>query len=355
MPSSAQGFAMSSKEAIRSSITMDIYSCEYCGLVQYVGPLVPYYREVIRSTRLSDSMLQFRRKQFSDIVCHYAIESVFELGAGGGEYLDIFKSIGVETSGIEGSTQLSKRARAAGHSVYDGFLTETPLAFELGQKLFDLVTSFNFIEHLPDPLASLRLLGMHLKPGGHAILEVPNFDMISEFGLFNEFIPDHRSYFTAETFQVLLSMAGFELLSMDTIWDKYILTALVKKRELSAWSPYEEVRSSLRIEIEDFYKHSPKSHNAIWSAGHQSLATISNLDLTKFISCIIDSSPDKQSTYSPASGLRIVAPDILLEGNIKRVLLAAAGFNPEISKTIKKNYDPSIKLGFLNKGTVVIE
>lgn len=355
MPSSAQGFAVSSKEAIRSSITMDIYSCEYCGLVQYVGPLVPYYREVIRSTRLSDPMLQFRRKQFSDIASHYAIESVFELGAGGGEYLDIFKSIGVETSGIEGSTQLSKRARAAGHSVYDGFLTETPLTFELGQKLFDLVTSFNFIEHLPDPLASLRLLGMHLKPGGHAILEVPNFDMISKFGLFNEFIPDHRSYFTAETFQVLLSMAGFELLLMDTIWDKYILTALARKREHRAWSPYEEVRSSLRIEIEDFYKNSPKSHNAIWSAGHQSLATISNLDLTKFISCIIDSSPDKQSTYSPASGLRIVEPDILLEGNIKRVLLAAAGFNPEISKTIKKNYDPSIKLGFLNKGTVVIE
>jgi len=355
MPSSAQGFTNSSKEAIQSSITMDIYSCEYCGLVQYVGPLVPYYREVIRSTRLSEPMLKFRLKQFSDIASDYEIKSIFELGAGGGEYLDIFKTIGVETYGIEGSTQLAKRARAAGHSVYDGFLPETDLTFEHGQKSFDLVTSFNFIEHLPDPLASLRSLGMRLRPGGNAILEVPNFDMISEFGLFNEFIPDHRSYFTVETFQVLLSMAGFEVLSIDTIWDKYILSALAKKRELSRWTPYEEVRSSLRNGIEAFYKNSPNSQNAIWSAGHQSLATISNLDLAKFVSCIIDSSPDKQSTYSPASGLPIVAPDILLQGNIKRVLLAAAGFNPEIAQTIKKKYDSSIKLGFLDKGTVVID
>ena len=355
MPSSAQGFSKSSKEAIQSSITMNIYSCEYCGLVQYVGPLVSYYREVIRSTRLSDPMLQFRRKQFSGIASDYEIESVFELGAGGGEYLDIFKSIGVETYGIEGSIQLAKKARAAGHSVYDGFLPETDLALELEPKSFDLGTSFNFIEHLPNPLASLRSLRMQLRPGGHAILEVPNFDMISEFGLFNEFIPDHRSYFTAETFQVLLSMAGFEVLSIDTIWDKYILSAVAQKRELVRWCPYEEVRSSLRNEIEEFYKNSPTSQNAIWSAGHQSLATISNLDLAKFVSCIIDSSSDKQSTYSPASGLPIVAPDILLQGDIKRVLLAAAGFNPEISQSIKKKYDPSIKLGFLNKGTVVIE
>ena len=107
--------------------------------------------------------------------------------------------------------------------------------------------------------------------------------------------------------------------------------------------------------IKKFFENSPTMQNAVWSAGHQSLATISNLRLEKFISCIIDSSQEKQSTYSPGSGLPIVAPDILLDGRINRVLLAAAGFNPEISKFIREKYDPSIKLGFLNKGTLEID
>lgn len=355
MPSSAQGFTTTSGEAVEASLTMNIFGCDYCGLVQYVGPLVPYYREVIRSTRLSDSMLKFRGKQFSSLVGDHEIKSVFELGAGSGEYLDVFKLIGSETYGIEGSLKLATKARNAGHSVYDGFLPETDLTRKIGNKTFDLVTSFNFIEHLPDPLSSLRVLVKTLKPGGNAILEVPNFDMISEYGLFNEFIPDHRSYFTEDTFKILLSMAGFEVLSMEPIWDKYILSAVAKKREPSKWQPYEVVRSSLRTEIENFFKDTPQSQNAVWSAGHQSLATISNLDIAKYVSCIIDSSPNKQSTYSPASGLPIMAPDTLMEGKIKRVLLAAAGFNSEISSSIKENYDPSIKLGFLNKGVVEVE
>ncbi len=352
MPSSAQGFTATSREAVDSSLTMNVYGCEYCGLVQYVGPLVTYYKEVIRSTRLSDPMLEFRSQQFSSLVGEYDIKNVFELGAGSGEYLDVFKSMDVETHGIEGSVKLARKAGAAGHSVYNGFLPETDLTRQIGNKTFDLVTSFNFIEHLPDPLASLRALVDKLKPGGRAILEVPNFDMISQYGLFNEFIPDHRSYFTESTFQMLLSMAGLEVLSVDPIWEKYILSAAAKKREPSKWKPYEAVRLSLRIEIEEFFGETPRAENAVWSAGHQSLATISNLNIENHVSCIIDSSPEKQSTYSPASGLPIVAPDALMEGKIKRVLLAAAGYNPEILRTIKEKYDPAIKLGLLNKGTV---
>ena len=352
MPSSAQGFTSTPREAVDLSLTMNVFGCEYCGLVQYVGPLVPYYKEVIRSTRLSDTMREFRSNQFSRLVGQYDIKSVFELGAGSGEYLDIFKSTEVETFGIEGSLKLATKARASGHSVYDGFLPETDATRKIGKKTFDLVTSFNFIEHLPDPLASLRTLVTKLKPGGTAILEVPNFDMISEFGLFNEFIPDHRSYFTEDTFKMLLSMAGLEVLSIEPIWEKYILSAVAKKREPSEWKLYESVRLSLRTEIGNFFSETPPGQNAVWSAGHQSLATISNLDIAKYISCIIDSSPDKQLAYSPASGLPIVSPDTLMEGKIKRVLLAAAGFNPEITRAIKEKYDPGIKLGFLNKGTV---
>jgi len=354
MPASAQGFSKTAHQAKGDNVRMDIYDCPHCGLVQYNGPLVPYYKDVIRSTRLSTSMLAFRKKQFRDLADRFNVKTVFELGAGGGEYLDVFRDLGLKTYGVEGARKFVDTALMADHSVVNGFLPETTLTNKLDIHSFDLVTSFNFIEHLPNPVASLRSLVEFLKPNGHALLEVPNFDMISAFGLFNEFIPDHRSYFTQSSFHNLLSLSGFEIVSMETVWDQYIISAIARKRPQTDWSPYVEVQSTLRDRCSLFFSETPKNQNAIWSAGHQSLATISNLNLSKLVSIIIDSSPDKQNKFAPASGLPIVSPDVLVNGHIKAVLLAAAGFNKEIARTIRADYPSDIKIGALNKGIIEI-
>ena len=354
MPTSAQGFAETAAQAKGDNLRMEIYDCPYCGLVQYSGPLVPYYKEVIRSTRLSSSMLEFREKQFRDLVDKFNVQTVFELGAGGGEYLDVFKSLGLKTYGIEGSFELANLALKADHAVINGYLPDTCLTGKYNIERCDLVTSFNFIEHLPDPVESLRSLAEFLKPDGYALLEVPNFDMISEFGLFNEFIPDHRSYFTQTSFQQLLSFSGLEIVSMETIWDQYIISVVARKRQQTDWRPYNELRSELGKQIRLFFSATPTSENAIWSAGHQSLATISNLNLSEIVSVIIDSSHSKQNKFAPASGLPIVSPKILNDGQIKTVLLAAAGFNEEIARAIRTDHHSDIKIGFLDKGVIDI-
>lgn len=351
MPASAQGFETSAVLASSSAVEMKLYNCDGCGLVQYDGPLVPYYREVIRSSKLSEPMMEFRRAQFKNVIemVEGPASSVFELGCGDGEYLDIFRELGLETAGVEGSEELSQRGREKGHSVTTGFLTETKMSPGLLER-FDIVSSFNFIEHLPDPLSSLReLLGL-LRPGGAALLEVPNYDMISDFHLFNEFIPDHRFYFTKETFSALLTQAGFQIVDCGPIWDSYIISVMARKRPIVDWKPFERARHRVKEEILSFFAGSPKERNAIWSAGHQSLATISNLEIGTVVSCIIDSAPAKQGKFAPASGLPIVSPKYLETRNVSKVLLAAAGFNAEIADIIRKNYGEDIDIGYLNKG-----
>jgi len=50
--------------------------------------------------------------------------------------------------------------------------------------------------------------------------------------------------------------------------------------------------------------------------------------------------------------LPIVSPQCLDGGSIRRVLLAAAGFNTEIADFIRQNHGDSIEIGYLNKGRV---
>lgn len=355
MPGSAQGFDVKADLAAANKLNMHIYCCKNCGLVQYKGPSVPYYKNTIRSTKLSPSMLKFRKDQFSNLLGTKRVTNVFELGAGAGEYLDIFKSLGVDTCGIEGSDTLAGLACGSGHDVVQGYLPLDDFGQKFGVESFDLITSFNFIEHLPDPLKTLRQSLTLLKPDGLALLEVPNFDMIDQFGLFNEFIPDHVSYFNQSTFITMLSLAGLDIVSVGNIWDDYIISVVARKKSGVNWEKYDVVQSELKISCENFFSSTSRNQNAIWSAGHQSLATISNLQLENVVSCIIDSAPSKQNKYAPGSGLPVVSPEILARGEIKTILLAAAGFNQEISETIKSSYPDHVKIGYLRKGGLYVE
>jgi len=354
IPSQAQGFSKHKNHSLKKQLTMQLSQCSGCGLVQYLGPTVPYFQKAIRSNKLSESLTKFRSVQFQDFLnmSSEPITSVFELGAGQGEHLDIFKRLGVNTAGVEGDAGSCEVCLSKGHRVSHGFIgPPSNTQFDKVVK-FDALLSFNFIEHLPKPRNTLTQLRQLLIDDGLALFEVPNFDMIIRHNLFNEFIPDHRCYFTKDTFRCLLSISGFEVVSMDEIWDGYVLSAVVKKRAANNWSEMSRSRVILRDQIIEFFECADRLENAVWSAGHQSLSTISNLELVEHISCIIDSSGEKQGNFAPGSGLPIVHPDTLYNGQIKRVLVMAAGYNEEIIRFLKARFPNQISLAQLDKGVV---
>jgi SAM-dependent methyltransferase len=49
---------------------------------------------------------------------------------------------------------------------------------ELNQDMFDCITLFDVIEHLPSPLASLQKLALHLLPGGALLISTGNTDVV---------------------------------------------------------------------------------------------------------------------------------------------------------------------------------
>ena len=357
VPSAAQAFTKTAKEAEKNCLSMSIFECAGCGTVQYIGPKVPYYKEVIRSAKFSQEMLKFREDQFRNFLlsASKSIESVFELGAGEGEYLDIFQGLGCTTSGIESSEKLVSICQKKGHEVVSGFLGDHDSQFYFKKKKYDCAVSFNFIEHLPNPKADLMNLSNILASDAVGLFEVPNFDLIERNKLFNEFIPDHRFYFREDTFKTLLSVSGFEVHSIKRVWNDYILSAEVSRLKRINWDGFQESRQDLKTSIKKFFEGTRKNENVVWSAGHQSLTTISNLQLRENICCLIDSSVDKQKKFCPGSGIKVVAPSVLRSKTIKKVLVMAAGYNAEIIKSIRADFRKELIVAFIHQGKLVYD
>lgn len=94
MPSRAQHLPGSGKLKNDEGIDLRVCQCSSCGLVQLDGDPVPYYREVIRTAAVSEEMMAFRKKQFSEWIDQNALHNkkALELGCGGGEFLELLSN-----------------------------------------------------------------------------------------------------------------------------------------------------------------------------------------------------------------------------------------------------------------------
>lgn len=95
---------------------------------------------------------------------------VVDVGCGGGGFLDAAKQFGWTTLGIEMDPQAAKSARAAGHEVIQGSFE----VLDSYQNEFDCVICSHVLEHVHEPKALLAAIANALKPGGHALIALPN-------------------------------------------------------------------------------------------------------------------------------------------------------------------------------------
>lgn len=338
MPKAAQFLPDAQALADDRGMDLDIYQCQGCGLVQTGNEPVSYYREVVRAAAFSDEMKIFRREQFTNFVNKYALQKkkLIEIGCGRGEYLTLLQEAGVEAYGLEHAPESVQRCREQGLRGIRGFIDRADYTIEQGP--FEAFATFNFLEHWPDPNAGLSGIAHNLCGAGIGLVEVPNFDMILEKRLFTEFISDHVSYFTRATLETVLRLNGFEILECSEIWHRYILSAVVRKRESCDVSSFDQARHRLKTELDDYIRRYGPGKVAIWGAGHQALATIALLGIADEIRYVVDSAPFKQGKYTPASHIPIVAPDRLNTDPVSAIVVMAASYSDEVAKIIRGRY-----------------
>lgn len=347
MPSSAQGFPDAASLTKDRGSDLHIFQCMACGVVQIPGLPVPYYREVIRAAAYSPEMRSFRQQQFAAWAKTYNLigKKVLEVGCGRGEYLLLLREADMDAHGLEASATSVAACREQRLPVMLGYPTgDTDL---LGGAPYAAFATFNFMEHWPDPVGSLMSIARNLEGSAVGLVEVPNFDMIVSQALFSEFIADHLLYFTADTLRFTLQRSGFEVLSCQSTWHDYILSATVIKRRPIDLGVLKLQQEKVNRELHMFIARFPPHSVAVWGAGHQALATLALCDLGNKIRYVVDSAPSKQNRFTPATHLPIISQMRLLEDPPKAIIVMAASYSDEVVQLIYESYHLDLPIAVL--------
>ena len=134
---------------------------------------------------------------------HFAPKNVLDIGASTGLLLETFREeFGAEVTGVEPGNAYRTTAEKRDIQMFSSLesLRET------NREGFDLVTMMHVLEHLPDPLATLREIRQELLTSNGALLiEVPNFYAHDSYEL------AHLSCFTPHSLKEILRLAGYEV------------------------------------------------------------------------------------------------------------------------------------------------
>ncbi|WP_436488070.1 class I SAM-dependent methyltransferase [Chitinophaga sp. ARDCPP14] len=142
---------------------------------------------------------------------------ILDIGCGFGETLGYHQSRGCEVYGVEADENIKRVGDKFGFNVKVGLFD----ADDYQPNYFDYVTMDQVIEHVIDPLVSLKGIEKILKPGGTAILTTPNGKGwgIPVFGKkwAHWHIPYHLHIFSRKSMKKYAAEAGLVLEKSITI------------------------------------------------------------------------------------------------------------------------------------------
>lgn len=140
---------------------------------------------------------------------------ILDIGCGRGEFLSFLKERGWEAIGLELNEETSWHARNVfGLDIRTGSLVNA----QFEDIYFDVITLWHVLEHLPDPVQTIKDCRRILKPGGLLVIAAPNFDSlqarISGRYWFHLDLPHHVSHFTDKNLDLFLQKFLFRIIKV---------------------------------------------------------------------------------------------------------------------------------------------
>ena len=186
---------------------------------------------------------------------------VLDIGCGFGESLGYHRSRGCDVYGVEADENIQRVADKFGYKVHVGLFD--PNLYE--HDFFDYVTMDQVIEHIANPIQTLREIAQVIKPGGILVLGTPNANGWGARIFGNRWvhwhIPYHLHLFSKESMRSAATQTGFVVDYSKTITSSYwlhmqwchLLTCPKMGEPSEFWSPKRKQRSTTKAIIKSLY------------------------------------------------------------------------------------------------------
>ncbi len=235
------------KPFVRAALSSLVRCCD-CGLV-FVSPrpgpdfITTLYGETYFRNNHSgelgytnyiadeENIRRTARRRLRQLKRHVGPGRLLDVGCATGFFLDEAQQAGWTATGLDLSNFAVQYARQQlGLDVHQGTLDSV----DLPSESFDLLTMWDVIEHVPDPLVCIQKASRLLREGGVLTLATPDVESVPARLAGPRWVGyklsgEHITFFSARTLTKLLESCGFEVIQTGHI-GKHVALQLLRDR-----------------------------------------------------------------------------------------------------------------------------
>lgn len=178
--------------------------------------LINHYNGYSRSDYLSPITIKRYNELLDNFEKFKKTGKILDVGCGIGYFLDEAKKRGWEVYGTEFTDEAVSICSNKGIKVSQGKLERN----NYSAGMFDVITSFEVLEHINNPIEELNNFNHLIRKGGLVYLTTPNFNSLLRYRLKSAYnvicYPEHLSYYTPRTLKKVFKLCGFKCQKIKT-------------------------------------------------------------------------------------------------------------------------------------------
>lgn len=170
-----------------------------------------------KAYRVARDFMLKRKRSLVKKVTRLEKGSLLDIGSGTGYFANEMKRSGWQVKGIE----INEKARAFASDQFGLEVLSPAMINQVVKSSVDCITLWHVLEHFNDPSGYMNTIAGLLKPGGTAIIALPNCGSYDAFH-YKQFwaaydVPRHLWHFTPDTFRLFCEKNGFEVIGIRNL------------------------------------------------------------------------------------------------------------------------------------------